>query len=50
MHSGQREMVVKLNELNIENLQKIMAINHDSQAALMTAMKTGSYQMHNVGQ
>ena len=50
MQSGQREIVVKLNKLNISNLQKIMAINLDSQTALLTVVKTGSCQMNNAGQ
>ena len=50
MQNGQREMVVKLNVLNIENLQKIMAINHENQASLLAAVKPGSCQMHNVVQ
>ena len=50
MQNGQREMVVKLNALNIGNLQKIMANNHENQASLLAAVKPGSCQMHNVVQ
>ena len=50
MQNGQRDMVVKMNELNMDNLQKIMAINQDNQASLLAAVKPGSCQMHNVVQ
>ena len=50
MQNGQREMVVKLNALNIGNLQKIMANNHENQASLLAAVQLGSCQMHNVVQ
>ena len=50
MQNGQRDMVVKMNKLNIDNLQTIMAINHENQASLLAAVKPGSCQMHNVVQ
>ena len=50
MQNGQRDMVVKMNELNIDNLQKIMAINHENHVSLLAAVKPGSCQMHNVVQ
>ena len=50
MQNGQREMVVKLNELNIVNLHKIMAINQENQVSLLAAVKPGSCQMQNVAQ
>ena len=50
MQNGQRDMVIKLNELNIGNLHKIMAINQENQVSLLAAVKPGSCQMQNVAQ
>ena len=50
MQNGQRDMAVKMNELNMDNPQKIIAINHENQASLPAAVKPGSCQMHNVVQ
>ena len=47
MQSGQRDMVVKLNELNIGNFDRFMSINRESQMSLLEAVKPGSCPTQN---
>lgn len=50
MQNGQRDMVAKLNELNIGNFNKFMIINRENQMSLLEAVKPGSCQMQNGAQ
>ena len=42
MQSGQRDMVVKLNALNMGNFDRFMSINLESQMSFLQCVKPGS--------
>ena len=41
MQSGQRDMVIKLNELNFENFTKIMSLKQENLNKMVTVMRNG---------